>query len=121
MTTQEVADRLVHLCRTGQWDKAQQELYAENAISLELPGTPFPERVEGMDAIRAKGEQWESMVEEFHGVTIDGPIVAGNHFSCTMNMDITMKGQPRQINEEIAVFQVENGKIVKEQFFYPLG
>ena len=56
MTTQQVADRLVELCNTGQWDKAQEELYADHAVSLELPGTPFPEKVEGMDAIRAKGE-----------------------------------------------------------------
>ena len=60
------------------------------------------------------------MVEEFHGATVEGPLVAGNHFSCTMKMDITMKDMPRTLSEEIAVFQVENGKIVKEQFFYPL-
>ena len=119
MTTQEVASRLVELCSTGQWDKAQEELYADHAVSLELPGTPFPERVEGMEAIRAKGEQWASMVEEFHGAVVEGPLVAGNHFSCTMKMDITMKQHPRHVSEEIAVFQVEDGKIVKEQFFYP--
>lgn len=118
MTTAEIAQRLVELCRTGQWQTAYEELYSSDAISLEMPNTPFPERVEGMAAILEKGEQFQSMVEEFHGMTIDGPIVAGNHFSCTMNMDVTMKGAPRSINEEICVYRVEDGKIVSEQFFY---
>jgi len=86
-----------------------------------MKGFPGTERAEGMEAIAQKGENWNSMVEEFHGVEIDGPIVAGNHFSATMKMDITMKGQPRKIDEEICVFKVENGKIVQEQFFYPVG
>jgi len=61
------------------------------------------------------------LVEEFHGVEIDGPIVAGNHFTATMKMDLTMKGRPRQVDEEVAVFKVEDGKITQEQFFYPVG
>jgi len=121
MTTQEVADKLVDYCRTGQWDKAQEELYAANAVSIEPAGSNFPERTEGLDNIKAKGKQWESMVQEVHGMTIDGPVVAGSHFSCTMKMDITMKGMPRMQNDEICVFEVADGKITKEQFFYPVG
>ncbi|HZX75545.1 SnoaL-like domain-containing protein [Lysobacter sp.] len=34
----QVAQRLVELCRTGQYDQAQQELYAEDAISIEGDG-----------------------------------------------------------------------------------
>ena len=122
MTTQDIANKLVEYCTTGRWDLAQAELYADHAISIEMPGQEgFPERVEGMKAIKEKGELWNSMVEEFHGVEIDGPIVAGDHFSCTMKMDVTMKGAPRMTNEEIAIFKVNEGKIVSEQFFYPLG
>ncbi|MDF1697335.1 MAG: nuclear transport factor 2 family protein [Saprospiraceae bacterium] len=122
MTTQEIANKWAEYCRTGLWDKAQEELYGDQCISLEMEGFPGgPQRVQGLDAIRAKGQQWNEMVEEFYGVEIEGPIVAGNHFSATMKMDIQMKGQPRRKDEEIAVFRVENGKIVSEQFFYPLG
>lgn len=121
MTTQEVAMQWAEYCRTGQMDKAQQELYSEDCISLEMEGAQgFPQRVEGMAAIAEKGKLWESMVEEFHGLEMDGPIVAGNYFTATMKMDITMKGQPRRIDEEIALYKVENGKIVSEQFFYAI-
>jgi len=121
MTTQEIANKLVEYCKTGQWEKAQTELYSENAVSIEMEGAKdFPYKVEGREAIKQKGEHWNSMVEEFHGMEIDGPIVAGDHFSCTMKMDITMKGAPRMKSEEIALFKVADGKIVSEQFFYEL-
>ena len=122
MSTKEVANKWAEYCRTGQWDKAVEELYGKNCVSLEMEGAQgFPQKVEGLDAIKMKGQQWEQMVEEFHGVEIEGPIIAGNHFTASMKMDITMKGQARRISEEVAVFQVEEGKIVSEQFFYPLG
>jgi len=122
MSTQEIANKWAEYCRTGQWDKAQEELYHDNCVSLEMEGAQgYPPRVEGKEAIIAKGQQWNEMVEEFHGVEIEGPIVAGNHFSASMKMDITMKGQPRNIDEEVAIFRVEDGKIVSEQFFYPIA
>ncbi len=122
MTTQEIAKKWAEYCTSGRWDQAQAELYDNNCVSLEMEGAQgFPPRVEGLEAIKAKGENWNKMVEEFHGVEIDGPIVAGDHFSATMKMDITMKGQPRKVDEEIAIFRVANGKIISEQFFYPVG
>ena len=33
MTTKDVANKWAEYCRTGQWDKAQSELYAENCVS----------------------------------------------------------------------------------------
>ena len=122
MTTQEIATKWAEYCRTGQWDKAQAELYADNCVSLEMEGAPGGhQRVEGIEAIRMKGQQWDQMVETLHGMEIEGPIVAANYFTASMKMDITFKGQGRRTDEEIAVFQVQDGKIVCEQFFYPVG
>jgi len=45
---------------------------------------------------------------------------AGDHFTASMKMDITMKGQPRKIDEEVGMFRVKDGKIVCEQFFYAI-
>lgn len=121
MSTQEVANKWAEYCRTGQWDKAQAELYHKDCVSMEMEGLQgAPQRVEGIEAISEKGKQWGQMVEAFHGIEIDGPIVAGNHFSATMKMDVTMKGKERSVDEEIALFRVENGKVVSEQFFYAL-
>lgn len=121
MTTQEIANKLVEYCSTGQWDKAQEELYADNAVSIEMEGAKdFPYKVEGLAGIKEKGVSFESMVEELHGIEMEGPIIAGDHFTCSMVMDVTMKGAPRMKSPEIALYKVANGKIVSEQFFYDL-
>lgn len=118
MTTQEVADQLVNYCRQGQYNEAQSELYSENAVSVEPEGSQWG-KAEGLDAIKAKAEQWGSMVEEVHSVTVSDPLVAANFFSVRMSNDVTFKGMGRMTMEEICVYQVEDGKIVKEQFFFP--
>ncbi len=118
MTTQEVANRLVSLCKEGQWEKVQQELYAKDAWSIEPKGA-MNEQVQGMDAIRKKGEEWDNMVEAVHSSEISDPLVAENFFSVSMKMNITMKGAPGPMQmDEICVYEVREGKIVKEQFFY---
>jgi len=121
MTIAEVANKWLEFCKTGEYEKAQTELYDNKCVSQEMEGVQgYPEKVEGMEDIKFKGKQWNSLVEELHSTEIEGLFVAGNHFTATMKMDIKMKGMPRSINEQVAVFQVEKGKIVKEQFFYPL-
>lgn len=121
MTTQEVANRFHELAQQGQFDQIQNELFAPAAISIEpehAAEMQMPVRVEGLEAIQQKGRDFNQAVEEMHGGYCNEPQVAGNHFSCSMGMDCTMKGGQRNKMDEIAVYQVDNGKIVKEQFFY---
>ena len=117
-TTTEVAARFNELAKEGKWDQIQNELFAENAKSIEPPSSPGLQSVEGLDAIRQKGKQFNEMVEEMHGGYSSEPLVAGNHFSVAMGMDVTMKGMGRTKMDEIALYEVKDGKIVKEQFFY---
>jgi len=118
MTTTEVANRFNELAQSGQWSQIQDELFADNAKSVEPANSPGMQSVEGIDAIREKGRQFGEMVEEMHGGFSNEPVVAGNHFAVAMGMDVTMKGQGRMQMDEIAVYEVQDGKIVKEQFFY---
>lgn len=118
MTTQEVANRFNELAQTGQWDKIQDELFADDAASIEPPGSPGMKSVEGISGIKEKGKQFGEMVEEMHGGYTSAPVVGGKFFSVAMGMDCTMKGMGRQKMDEIAVYEVKDGKIVREQFFY---
>lgn len=121
MTTQEVANKLVELCRQGKYEEAQANLYADSAVSLEPEGGPWPARVEGLDNIKAKAAQWEAMVEEVHSLNVSEPVAAGTHFSIAMENEVTFKGMGRNKMAEIALYEVADGKIVKEQFFYPMA
>lgn len=118
MTTQEVANRFHELAQSGAWEQIQNELFAENAKSVEPAHSPGLQTVEGMDAIREKGKKFGEMVEEMHGGYSNEPVVGGSHFALAMGMDVTMKGMGRMKMDEIAVYEVKDGKIVKEQFFY---
>ncbi len=120
MTTQDVANRFNELAQTGQWNKVQDELYADNAVSIEpahaaAMGLP---NAEGIEAIKKKGKAFNEMVEEMHGGYSTPPVIGGNFFSLGMGMDVTMKGVGRTKMDEIAVYEVKEGKIVKEQFFF---
>ena len=118
MTTNEIASRLAELCQQGQFETAQKELFAKNAVSIEQEASPaFEKETKGLDAILQKAEKWNSMVKEVHSLEVSEPIVASNSFACTMNMDITMKEQGRMQMKELCVYQLKDGKIVSEQFF----
>jgi len=124
MNTQQVANRLVELCREGKGQQAQDELYSKDAVSVEMEGmeaSGMPTVAKGMDAIREKGRTFNEGIEAVHGGTVGDPIVMGNWFAITMTMDATFKGRGRMNMEEICVYQVKDGKIVREQFFYDLG
>lgn len=118
MTTQQIATRLAELCRLGQFETAQKELYADDVISIEPYETPeFAKETKGLDAIIEKGRKFESMVEEMHGGGLSEPVVADNSFAFVMDMDVTMKGKGRMKMSELCVYQVKDGKIISEQFF----
>ncbi len=118
MTTQQIADRLAELCRKGDFETAQKELFAEDAISIEPYATPdFEKETKGLDAILKKGEKFQSMVEEMHGGEVSDPVVADNSFAMVMMMDMTMKEQGRMKMSELCVYQVKDGKVISEQFF----
>lgn len=118
MTTQEVVSRYAELAKENKFDAIQDELYADNAVSIEPPGAQGLQNAEGLHAIKKKGEMWNQMIEEMHGGYCSEPVVGGNHFSVAMGMDVTMKGGERMQMDEIAVYEVKDGKIVKEQFFF---
>src|SRR5579872_5388516 len=94
MTTKEVANRLLELCRKGQILEAQQELFAEDVTSIEPPHAPLP-MAKGKKAVLEKGKQFASMIEVNHSTFFSDPIIGGNYFSIVCKIDATMKGQGR--------------------------
>jgi hypothetical protein len=118
MTTKEIADRLSELCRVGDFATAQSELFAGDARSIEQHASPYFEKeTTGLDAIKEKGEKWNSMVEETHSIDVSEPLIAGNSFALTMTLDVTMKEQGRMNTTELCVYETKDGKIISERFF----
>jgi hypothetical protein len=118
LTTDQVAKRFYQLAQAGKWYEIQEELFADNAKSIEPATSQGLKTVTGLDAIKKKGKEWDAMIEEVYGGYCNEPQVAGNYFVCAMGVDVKMKGQPRGKMDEIALYEVRDGKILSEQFFF---
>ena len=118
MTTQEVANRFIELSKEGRYDVIQDELYSQDAVSIEPQNSMAMPHAEGLAAIKLKGQKFNESIEEMHGGWCSEPVVGGTFFSVAMGMDATMKGMGRMKMDEIAVYEVKDGKIIKEQFFF---
>ncbi|MBT8266007.1 MAG: nuclear transport factor 2 family protein [Bacteroidia bacterium] len=118
-STQEVANQWAQMCREGKNLDCINELYAENIVSREMPGYP-EEIVSGKENVWNKSKKWLDNVEEYHKGEIGDPIVAGNHFTSKMDYDVTFKDSGRMQMKELGVFEVKDGQIVNEQFFYSM-
>ena len=120
MTTQEVAKRFNQLAQENKWMEIQDELYSDDAVSIEPPHAAAAglQNAQGRDALKRKAEEFNKSIEEMHSGYSSEPVVGGTHFAVAMGMDVTMKGAGRLNMDEIAVYEVKNGKIVKEQFFF---
>ncbi|ANI88937.1 hypothetical protein A9P82_06290 [Arachidicoccus ginsenosidimutans] len=117
MTTQEIAERFYELDTKGDFTTIYEELYSSDVKSIE-PAHSRWATVEGIEGIHEKGKQFHETLEEFHGGYTNPPIVAGNFFACAMGMDATFKDRGRVQLDEIALYEVKDGKIISEQFFY---
>lgn len=120
MTTQQVAEKLLAYCRADDNIGAINALYADNVVSKEPDGAPHG-TVTGKANVIKKNEDWLESVIEFHSGSISEPQIAGNFFSVVMDMDVTYKEYGRLYMSEIAVYEVKDGQIVSEQFFYSVG
>ena len=118
MTTQEIANRLYELCQQGQYETAHNELYATTATSTESNMMGGRETASGIDAINAKGAQFQSMVEEMFGGYTNEPKVFGKYIFMEMGMDVKMKNMDRMNMVEMCRYEVKDGKIIAEEFYY---
>ncbi len=120
MNTMEIANKLVDLCKQGK-DEEAKSLYADNAVSVEAGGPPGQSReAVGLDAIRAKGKWWVEN-HEVHSMGVTGPWPHDDRFIVGFQIDVTPKSTGKRMQmDEMGLFTVKDGKIVREEFFYSM-
>ena len=121
MTTKEIANKYYELACQNKYVEIQDEYYGDNVISVEpehaaLKGMQIVTK--GKPAVVAKGVAFRELREELHSQSCSEPLVGGDFFSVILKRDITFKNKSRVQLEEIGIFQVSEGKIILEQFFY---
>ncbi len=118
MTTKEIASRLNELFQKSDYQTAQKELFADDATSTENNMQGKRETIKGKAAFAVKSQQFQSMLEQVYGGYSKEPFVFGNYIFIEMGMDVKMKNMDRRNMVEMAKYEVKDGKIISEEFFY---
>ncbi|HEX2606342.1 MAG TPA: SnoaL-like domain-containing protein [Flavisolibacter sp.] len=117
-TTKEVAARFQELARQENWFGIQEELFSDQVKSIDPPHSPYFKYAEGKASVRKKGEDFVSRIEAGHDRFTSEPIVAANHFAVQRKVDITVREFGRIQIDQIMLYEVQDGQIISEQFFY---
>ncbi len=84
-----------------------------------MPGAS--QESKGLAAIKAKGDWWRDN-HEVHSAALSGPWPNGDRFIVGFQYDVTNKPSGQRMKmDEVGLFTVENGKIVREEYFYAGG
>ena len=117
MNTEEVAAKLVDLCRKGEWMNAIDTLYASDIVSVEAHEMEnMPAEMRGLDQVRGKTKWWEESME-VHSAKISGPFVARDTFVVQFDVDVTEKASKKRSQmSEVGIYTVKEGKVAREEF-----
>ena len=109
MTTTEIANKLVVLCRQGKSLEAIDTLYASAVVSVEpMPTPPLPAESHGIDAVKKKAAWWAES-HEVHQATVIGPFVAGDRFILNYDFDATNR-QTGKSERHVRVRPIHGGQ-----------
>ena len=117
MNTEEIANKLVDLCRKGEWMKALDELYAKDIVSVEAREMENrAAEMRGIDLVRGKTHWWEQNME-VHSAKVSGPFLARDTFVVQFDVDVTEKASNKRMQmSEVGIYTVKDGKVAREEF-----
>ena len=125
MSAMDVGKRLVELCKAGEFERAVEELYAEDAVHYEAmelqPGAG--RETKGKAAILEGTRFWMASTE-VHDSGVDGPYPFDDEIIVPMLSDSSAKAGPLAVKRftlrEACRYKVRDGKIVEGRFYYEM-
>jgi len=122
LSNTEIGVRIVSLINEGKTTEAVDALYDEKIVSIEPMGSDeMPARMEGIAAIRGKGEWWFGN-NDVHEMVAAGPYFGhrDDQFAVHFRIDATFKptGERRNMHE-VGLYTTRGGKVVQEEFLMP--
>jgi hypothetical protein len=114
-TIYEIANRLTELLNGQRFIEAYQQLFAEDAESID-PLNTGQSPLKGLANLLEREKDFLSRTE-IHKISVSEPIVASSYFTIGLYMDFNIAGQGKMEVEELCVYKVNDGKIISQQFF----
>ncbi|WP_298934823.1 nuclear transport factor 2 family protein [uncultured Ruegeria sp.] len=120
MNLKEIAQELVAGCRENRTTENLGKIYAADAVSVEaVDDQGIGREAHGLDAIRGKHAWWDNATEVNDFSASDPMIHGDDRFAVIFKVQGKFKetGESFDMNE-VAIYHVADGKIVREEFFY---
>ncbi|RIJ27814.1 SnoaL-like domain-containing protein [Henriciella algicola] len=115
-----VGETLVAANNDGSYKDLINTIYAADCVSVEAAAPPGGSaEAHGIEAIKGKWAWWEDN-HDVHDTEAVGPYLHGeDRFGVVFSIDVTNKASGERVKmQEIALYTVKDGKIVREEFFY---
>jgi len=115
MGLKELARQFVDMCNQRRNFDVMETMYAADIVSVEGDGT----ETSGKASVFQKSRVWASN-NTIHGERVRGPYFCGDEeFAVHFTFEITRNsGGERVTIEEVGVYTVKGGKIVREVFYF---
>ena len=120
MSAATIGAQLVEHCRNQTEGEALKTLYSPDVVSVEAVDNGMGRECHGIAGIEGKHQWWAENFEMHGGSVSDAMPHGDDRFAVIFEMDATHKpsGQRTQM-KEVGLYTVADGKIVREEFFYP--
>ncbi|MBL9032603.1 MAG: nuclear transport factor 2 family protein [Phycisphaerae bacterium] len=115
-TPAEIGADLVSMFNAGHFKEIEEKWWGKDVVSVEGVGVSMEWR--GRKAVEAKNAGWLE-THTIHGASAEGPYVGATGFAVKFRMDVEDRSTgERTMMEEVGVYTIERGKIVREEFMY---
>jgi hypothetical protein len=110
----EIGRSLVELYNQGKWDEPCKLWWSPQIVSVEGAGMAWT----GRNAVDAKNADWYK-TNTVIGGSAEGPFVGASGFAVKFRVETEEKATGKRTRlEEVGVYTVQDGKIVREEFMY---
>ena len=115
----EIGADLVAMFNRGELKEIERKHWSPRITSVEGVGVALA--WEGKRAVDAKNAGWTA-ANTVHAASAEGPYAGASGFAVKFSMDVEEKATGKRTQmQEIGVYTVQNGKIVREEFMYYSG
>lgn len=110
----EIGADLVALFNSGKGDEVEKKWWSPAIVSVEGMGMAFS----GLKAAQQKNSEWMENHEVLGGAA-EGPYVGASGFAVKFRIHVRERATGKDIQmDEVGVYTVQDGKIVREEFMY---
>ena len=111
---EQIGRELVAMFNRGMFREIEEKFWSPDIVSVEGMGMAW----HGREAVEQKNQGWLAQ-NQILGASAEGPFVGAGGFAVKFRMDVLDKSSGQStVMDEVGVYQVQNGKIVREEFMY---